>query len=89
VINSNLGRILHRLATIHLLQTDRRRDRQTTTTTKDRPLCLQLNGRPKQITTSQSHSTFCQRLKVRFVRKSQPLDIIIKTRPLFLSLALT
>jgi len=29
VINSNLGRILHRLATIHSLQTDGQTDRQT------------------------------------------------------------
>jgi len=40
---SNLGLILHRLATIHPWQTDG----QTTTTTKDRPLSLRIAVGPK------------------------------------------
>jgi len=43
--NSNLGSILHRLATIHLLQTDRQIDGWTTSTTHDKgpTLSLQLS----------------------------------------------
>jgi len=38
VINSNLGLILHRLATVHPWQTKGQTDRRTTTMTTARPL---------------------------------------------------